>query len=205
MAVRLPSSYSAKPGAADHKGFAAAMAASQVSAAPTVNYESRISRAALVAAETPVVTLLEREACLDCPHFARRRGADLSQPDPTIFNSMIVTAGEDVDLLAAAAAPPKILAGIDLGLGPHEPVTPGFEDFARIIDPDVLTDALYYNGILPECACTRALFKAADSDLFNGLKLDLLHQSAATRRRKASPPLLQLPGPGRVGALAPPS
>lgn len=184
MAQRLTSSTSTVIVSAEQE-FCTLMAEQQIRGVAPVDYEASISRAALSAAETPVVRLPDRKACLDCPHFARRYRAVLYRQDAAIFDGLIKTAAADVQAVVGGP-PPRILHGVDLGRGPHEPVTPGFEDLARILDPTVLTDALYYNGILPECACSEALFDAADSGFFSGMRLDLLRQSAANKRQEAS-------------------
>jgi hypothetical protein len=167
------------------------MAAVQVNGLPFVDYEANISRAAMVATETPVVRLPERKACLDCPHYRRRLPAVLWHPDETAFDDLVQTPARGCAAFKVAPPPPKILMGVDLGQGPHEPVPPGYEDLARILDPSVLTDALFYNGILPECACTRALFNAAASDFFAGVRLDFLRQAAAQKQKKTVPVALK--------------
>lgn len=183
MAARVPS-LSAMPTAASPEQFAKMMAAVQVSGLPFVNYEANISRAAMVAAETPMVRLPERKACLLCPHYARRHSVTLVQPDPYLFDDMIENAGEGFDpRVAAAGPPPRTLAGVDFSYGPHDPVTPGFDDLARIEDPTVLADALLFNHFLPECACTKALFEAADHEGYSGVRLDFLRQEAALMAR----------------------
>lgn len=188
----------------DRQDFCTAMAAALLSVTPSVRYESAISRAALSAAETPVVRLPERKACLDCPHYRRRSPAVLWHPDETLFDDLVQTPAYGCAAFKAAPAPPKILAGVDLPQGPHEPVTPGFDDMARIPDPSVLTDALFFNRVLPECACTKALFDAADSDCFSGVKLDLLRQLAAQKQKKATHAPL-MPHAVRKGAGVPAS
>ena len=166
----------------DRQDFAAAMAAALFSTTPSVNYEARISRAALAAVETPVVRLPERKACLDCPHMARRFPAILPCPDTTMFDHLLENPAHGCAAFPVVS-PPKTLTGVDLSRGPHEPVTPGLEDLARILDPTVLADALYYNRILPECACTKALFDAADHEGYSGVRLDFLRQEAALQAR----------------------
>lgn len=161
--------------------FITAFARSQVSASPPINFESRVSRAALAAAETPVVQLPPLDTCLGCPFFARRFAATLVPADHVDFSDTIVGASDNLDLPSFSVAPPKILAGIDWADGPHDPVKPGFEDYARVMDPIVLADALYFNQVLPACACSRALFDAADKDTFSGLRLDFLRQEAALK------------------------
>lgn len=175
----------AKPLAASPEQFATLMAAVEVNGLPFVDYEANINRAAMVAAETPVVLLPDRKACRECPFFGCRGPADLTRTDTDAFDDFLATVGEDPAVLVGAP-PPKILMGVDLGQGPHEPVAPGYEDLARILDPTVLTDALFYNGTLPECACTRALFDAAASDFFAGVRLDFLRQAAAQKQKKAT-------------------
>jgi hypothetical protein len=184
MAARVPS-LPATPPAASPEQFATMMAAVQMNGLPFVNYEANISRAAMVAAEAPVVRLPERKACLLCPHYARRHGVIFDQPDAFLFDDMIEKAGEGFDLrVAAAGPPPRTLAGVDVGHGPHNPVPPGFDNLACIENPTVLADALYYNRILPECACTKALFDAVDKDSWPGARLDFLRQEAALKARR---------------------
>lgn len=161
--------------------FATAVAASQLSGKAPINSEGRVGRAARAAAETPVVKLPGRHTCLDCPFSAGRYAANLVPADTSFFREYVVGVRDDLDLMDAAAEPPMILAGIDLADGPHVRVTPGFEDYARVIDPTVLADALYFNQVLPACACTRALFDAADKETFSGLRLDFLRQEAALK------------------------
>lgn len=161
--------------------FATAVAASQLSGEAPINFESRVSRAALAAAESPVVQLPPLDTCLGCPFFARRFAATLVPADHVDFSDTVVGASDNLDLPSFSVAPPKILAGIDSADGPHDPVKPGFEDYARVMDPIVLADALYLNQVLPACACTRALFDAADKDTFSGLWLDFLRQEAALK------------------------
>lgn len=164
--------------------FARMMAASQLRKAPFKNQEAHIRRAAMVGPENPVVHLPGRKTCLPCPHHARRHGVTLAQPDPDLFNDLIEKTGEGFDpRVAAAEAPPRTLAGIDVGYGPHYPVVPGFDDLARIKDPTVLADALFYNNVLPLCACTKALFAAADDEGWPGMRLDFLRQEAALQAR----------------------
>lgn len=173
------------PTAASPEQFVTMMAAALVNGVPFVNYEPNINRAAMVAAETPVVRLPERKACLLCPHYARRHGAVLVQPEPYLFDDLIEKAGEGFDpLVAAAGPPPRTLAGVDFSYGPHDPVTPGFDDLARVEDPTVLADALFFNHVLPECACTEALFDAADHEGWAGVQLDFLRQEAALKARR---------------------
>ncbi|WP_327448796.1 hypothetical protein [Brevundimonas sp.] len=105
----------------------------------------------------------------------------MAPADTSPFDELIVAGGDDVELTRLPAGPPKVLAGIDLADGPHERVTPGFEDYARVSDATVLADALYFNQVLPECACTRALFDAADDRTVRGLWLDFLRQEAAIK------------------------
>lgn len=184
MAVRVSNQPPQQHQFSDRQGFATMLAAVQVNGLPFVDYEANISRAAMVAAETPVVLLPERKACLLCPHYARRHGAVLAQPDTYLFDDMIEMAGEGFDpRVAAAGPPPRTLAGVDFSYGPHDPVTPGFDDLARIEDPTVLADALVFNHILPECTCTKALFEAADHEGWPGMQLDLLRQEAALKAR----------------------
>jgi hypothetical protein len=175
----------ATPPAASPGQVATMMAAAQVNGLPFVAYGANISRAAMVAAETPVVLLPERKACLLCPHYARRHGAVLVQPEPYLFDDLIEKAGEGFDpRVEAAGPPPRTLAGVDFSYGPHDPVTPGFDDLARIKDPTVLADALFFNHVLPECACTKALFDAADHEGWPGVRLDFLRQEAALKARR---------------------
>lgn len=182
MAVRVSSRPRHQDQTSDGRDFATMMAAVPVNGVPFVNYEANISRAAMVAAETPVVRLPERKACLWCPHYARRHGAVLIQPEPYLFDDMIEKAGEGFDpRVAAAGPPPQTLSGVDVGYGPHNPVAPGYDDLARIKDPTVLADALYYNRILPECACTKVLFDAVDKESWPGARLDFLRQEAALK------------------------
>ncbi len=176
----------ATPPAASPEQFVTMMAAALVNGVPFVDYEANISRAAMVAAETPVVRLPERKACLDCPHYRRRLPAVLWRPDETAFDDLVQTPAHGCAAFKVGSPPPKILMGVDLGQGPHEPVAPGYEDLARILDPTVLTDALFYNGILPECACARALFDAAASDFFAGVRLDFLRQAASQKQKKTT-------------------
>lgn len=179
------------PPAASPEQFATMIAAVQGNGAPFVDYEANISRAAMVAAEDPVVRLPERKACLLCPHYARRHSVTLVQPDPYLFDDMIERAGAGFDpRVAAARPPPRTLAGVDFSYGPHDPVTPGFDDLARIEDPTVLADALFFNHVLPECSCTKALFEAADHEGYSGVRLDFLRQEAALKaRRKPRAPM----------------
>ena len=107
------------------------------------------------------------------------------QPEPYLFDDLIEDAGEGFDpRVAAAGPPPRTLAGVDFSYGPHDPVTPGFDDLARVEDPTVLADALFYNHVLPECACTKALFDAADHEGWPGVQLDSLRQEAALKARR---------------------
>jgi hypothetical protein len=161
--------------------FITAFARSQTNASPHVEYESAVKRAPMAKADCPVVKLPPLDTCLDCPFFARRFAATLVPADQVDFSDTVVGASDNLDLPPLSVAPPKILAGIDLADGPHVPVKPGFEDYARVIDPIVLADALYLNQVLPACACTRALFDAADKDTFSGLWLDFLRQEAALK------------------------
>ena len=184
--------------------FANMMAASQMSSLPFVNYEAFISRAAMVAAETPVVRLPDRKACLNCPHAHRRYPAIPVCTDATVFEDLVVGPVKDRACLAAMS-PPKTLAGVDVGRGPHEPVAPGYDDLARIVDPAVLAEGLYFNHILPECACTQALFDAADHDGYCGVRLDFLRQEAALKARLNPPALPSRTQAGNAGAAATPS
>lgn len=185
MAVRVSSRPPQQHLPSDRRDFATMVAAAQLTGVPFVDYEANISRAPMVAAETPVVILPEQKACLLCPHYARRHGAVMLQPDPYLFDDMIEMAGEEFDpRVAAAGPPPRTLAGVDFSYGPHDPVTPGFEDMARIEDPTVLADALFFNHVLPECACTRALFDAADHEGYSGVRLDFLRQESVLKVRR---------------------
>lgn len=205
MAVRV-SDVAAAPQADSPELFATMMASSQLSGMPFINYEAHVSRAAMVAPENPVVRLPERGACLSCPHYARRHGVILVQPDAFLFDDMIEKADEGFDpRVAAAGPPPRTLAGVDVGYGPHNPVAPGLEDLARILDPTVLADALYYNRVLPECACTKALFDAADHEGYSGVRLDFLRQEAALKARqglRAPPSRARTDKAGEVAPVA---
>ena len=191
----------------DRQDVCAALAAALFSVTPSVSYESAISRAALSATETPVVRLPARKACLDCPHYRRRLPAVLWCPDETVFDDLVQTPAHDCAARKVASPPPKILAGVDLAKGPHELVTPGFDDLARIEDPTVLADALYFNQVQPACACTKALFDAADHEGWAGVRLDFLRQEAALQARQAgsAPPVGPGFGSGGIPAPWPPS
>lgn len=184
--------------------FARMFSASQTSGLPFVNYEDFVSRPAMVAAETPVVRLPDRKACLNCPHAHRRYPAIPVCPDATVFEDLVVGPVKDRACLAAVS-PPKTLAGVDVGRGPHEPVTPGYDDLARIVDAAVLAEGLYFNHILPECACSQALFDAADHDGYCGVRLDFLRQEAALNARLKPPALPSRTHAGNAGAAATPS
>ena len=161
--------------------FTAAMAAAQTTAHRPCSYENAVKRAPMAEPSRPATALPGRESCRDCPHVRHRLPADLTPADTSPFVDLIVAAGEDLELTYVAEGPPKILAGIDLAEGPHERVMPGFEDYARVSDATVLADALYFNRVLPECACTRALFDAADDGTVPGLWLDFLRQEAGIK------------------------
>lgn len=162
--------------------FADMMATAQQDCArPQADYESTVSRAALTPPDKPAVKLPDRLSCLTCPNWPRRQPAYTPGACPTVFEDIIKTGDAQV---AYVAAPPKTFRGVDVGYGPHSPVRPGYEDLARIVDPTVLADALFYNQVLPACACTEALYAAADADFYAGIRLDFLRQELLLRRRK---------------------
>lgn len=86
----------------DRQDFSTSMAAALFSVTPSVNFEAAITRAALVAVETPVVALPERKACLDCPHYRRRLPAVLWCPDETAVEDLVRGSGFGSDGILAA-------------------------------------------------------------------------------------------------------
>lgn len=171
-----------EPSVTAHPAFADMMAtAQQDCATPQVDYEASVRRAALTPPEKPAVKLPDRRSCLACPYKHRRQPAYTPGPCPTVFEEFVRSGDAQI---TCVTTPPKTFAGVDVGHGPHAPVRPGYEDLARIVDPAVLADALYYNLVLPACPCTEALFAAADADFYAGVRLDFLRQELVLRRRR---------------------
>ena len=164
--------------------FAALMAASQMASAEA-DLEAQVSRAPLAPPDQPVVQLPPVDTCAACPNRPQRYPAVLEVPSRLVFDDLIEVPSPSGD--APHQAPPRILFGIDWANGPHEAVPPGFEDLARVKDPSLLTDALLTNRVLPTCACAKALFAAADDDLWQGFKLNALKQIAYQKAKKAGP------------------
>lgn len=111
-----------------------------------------------------------------CPNRNLRPSVRIPEPK-VCFKDLIVTAPTEV-MNEEPLELPIALRGMDPLPALHRVLSPGYEDLAGAASADHLTDALWFNQIVPNCACTKALFAAADRETFIGVLLASLEQEA---------------------------